>query len=177
MWNPQQETLQADFELDRYLGEWFEIAKLPNFFEIGCASAKARYDKLSETVISVINTCLNEFGECTGRKMGRQCIAGWLQGQGRVVNPAFPAALKVEFPTFADPSPIPNYLVHATDYTRFAVVGSPDRSTLFILARRPVMLRPLYRRLLRFSQQLGYDVDNIIINTRGGRPVVVSAFQ
>jgi len=179
-----KEVLQPDFNLNRYLGEWYEIAKTPNFFEIGCASAKARYDKLSNTVISVINTCLDEDGDCKSRtceEAGRnncrhkcECIPGWIWGQAKVLNPLFPAALRVSFFGEPDilPSGIPNYLIHSTNYKGYALVGDPGRVFLFILARKPVMKKSEFKKLVKFAKSLGYDTDKIIINTRKGKPVV-----
>lgn len=183
--------LQDDFDIKRYLGTWYEIAKTPNFFEVGCSSAKARYELINSSTISVVNTCLGEDGKplrrtceqaggqgCQGRP-GRSGISNTvppvIRGRGIVVDPRQPAALRVTFPGTPDilPPNIPNYLVHKTDYKKFAVVGDPQRMFLFILARAPRMSQRLYKDLVEFSAGLGYNTDSIIINTRDGCPVVV----
>jgi apolipoprotein D and lipocalin family protein len=171
-----QETLQADFDIDRYTGEWFEIAKLPNFFEVGCSSAKANYQRIATNAISVLNTCLDEEGGGLQRPnpaVPGTCLNAWIFGTGIARDLNFPAALNVSFPSSPEAdTPIPNYLVHKTDYDTFAVVGSPDRRGLFLLARDQIMSKKLYRKLLRFVEKLGYNTNNIIINTQDGRPVV-----
>lgn len=183
-----QEVLQPAFNLDRYLGKWYEIAKTPNFFEIGCASAKAEYEKITNTTISVVNTCLGE----DGSKKRRTCeeaggfgcrgpdntIPPVIRGKATVVkvlNEDFPAAIRVSFPTEPDvlPPNIPNYLVHTTDYCSYAVVGDLQRQFLFILSRKPTMNMRLFNELVRFSAKLGYNTDQIIINTRHFKPVVI----
>lgn len=179
-----QEVLQPAFNLNRYLGTWYEIAKTPNFFEIGCASAKAKYEKSSKTTISVVNTCLGE----DGSKKRRTCeeaggfgcrgidntVPPVIRGKAMVVNPDFPAALRVTFPNEPDvlPAGVPNYLIHTTDYCSYAVVGDLQRQFLFILSRTSTMNERLYKELVSFSQKLGYHTDQIIINTRYFKPVV-----
>jgi len=179
------EVLQPDFDINRYLGTWYEIAKTPNFFEVGCSSAKARYELMSSTSISVVNTCLGEDGKPLRRSCvsagGRGCVGAGntvppiIRGKGVIVNPEEPAALRVTFPGSPDvlPPGVPNYLVHCTDYKRYAVVGDPTRTFLFILARAPRMSQRLYNDLVDFSAELGYNTDSIIVNTRNGSPVVV----
>lgn len=177
--------LQPDFDINRYLGTWYEIAKTPNFFETGCSSAKARYELINSSTVSVVNTCLGEDGQRLRRTCeqagGRGCrginntVPPTIRGSATVVDPKAPAALRVTFPGEPDvlPPGVPNYLVHLTDYKRFAVVGDPQRVFLFILARAPRMSERLYNDLVEFSAELGYDTDSIIVNTRNGRPVVV----
>jgi len=178
------EILQPGFDVEEYLGTWYEIAKTPNFFEIGCASAKAKYSKINRTTISVVNTCLGEDGKKKTRTCkeagGRECrglndtIPPVINGKGIVVNPKFPAALRVSFPSEPEilPPAIPNYLVHSTDYCTYAVVGDLQRKLLFILSRTPIMSKRLYNELINFSNNLGYDTSQIIINTRKYKPVV-----
>ena len=180
-----QEVLQPAFNLDRYLGKWYEIAKTPNFFEIGCASAKAEYEKITKTTLSVVNTCLGEDGSKKRRTFeeaggfGRQgpdnTIPPVIKGKATVVNEDCPAAIRVSFPTEPDflPPNIPNYLVHTTDYCSYAVVGDLQRKLLFILSRKPTMNMRLFNELVRFSAKLGYNTDQIIINTRHCKPVVI----
>lgn len=173
-----QEVLQTPFNIDRYMGEWFEIAKLPNFFEVGCSSAKAQYNRIASNAINVINTCLDEEGGGLQRPIPEiegVCQNAWIFGTGIAKNTDFPAALTVSFPSAPESAMMtsgPNYLVHKTDYTTFSIVGSPDRRGLFILSRTKTMTKRLYNKLLRFVQSLGYDTSNIIINTQNGKSVV-----
>lgn len=174
--NLSQEVLQPDFDIDRYTGVWFEIANLPVFFEVGCASSKAQYNRIAPNAISVLNTCLDEQGLGVQRPnpaVPGTCLNAWIFGTGIARNLQFPAALNVSFPSSPEPpSQGPNYLVHKTDYTSFAVVGSPDRTNLFILGRKQIMSARKFKKLVSFSQSLGYDTSNLIINTQNGKKVV-----
>ena len=79
------------------------------------------------------------------------------------------AALRVEFPTSflfqksperMDPR-VANYLVHATDYVSYAIVGSYDKSNLYILTRNRPISREFYDSLVRYCSGLGYDVGKL----------------
>ena len=178
------EVLEPNFNINKYLGTWYEIAKTPNFFETGCSSAKARYELINSKTISVVNTCLGEDG-CPLRRTceqagGRGCrgidntVPPTIKGRATVGDPREPAKLRVTFPGTPDvlPPGVPNYLVHSTDYKTFSIVGDPQRVFLFILARAPTMSMRLYNDIVNYSAELGYDTNSIIINTREGFPVV-----
>jgi len=179
-----REILQPAFDLEQYLGTWYEIAKTPNFFEIGCASAKAEYAQKTRTTVAVKNTCLGEDGRKKSRTCeeagGRGCrgfnntVPPVINGEAVVVDPQYPAALRVRFPSEPEflPPNIPNYLVHSTDYCSYAIVGDTQRKFLFILSRKPTMSKQLFNEVDNFSRNIGYDTSQLIINTRKYKPVV-----
>lgn len=158
--NPDEcEQLQKHFNVQRYMGLWYQIANIPSFFDLKCSRSTATYtplvDEEGDTVVKVFNVCYD---------------ANWNVVEtitGLAVPTCNPAALKVDFPT-APPGvvlpPGPNYLVHDTDYVDYAIVGSPTRTNLFILARTKTISRKLYDRLLAQAVALGYDPSQIVIN-------------
>ena len=48
---------QRDFQPERYLGRWYEIARYPVSFEEGCTATTAEYSGIDGQTISVLNTC------------------------------------------------------------------------------------------------------------------------
>ena len=52
--------VEEELDLSRYLGTWYEIARFPNNFEIGCEGVTAEYSALPEGRIKVVNSCLKE---------------------------------------------------------------------------------------------------------------------
>ena len=114
--------------LDRYAGEWFEIARLPNRFQRECVGeVRARYTRRPDGRIDVLNQCRTE----RGRKEA--------SGIARIVDARTSAQLKVRFAPAALsflPFVWGDYWIIglAEDYS-WAVVGSPDREYLWILAR------------------------------------------
>lgn len=156
--NQIQAELQPNFNLDRYLGKWYEIAHLPTFFQENCANSTAEYELLlqetdcPQTIISIVNTCLNSNGSVNNVQ----------NGTGRVI---LPAALNVAFDGFPNPNPdVPNYLVHRTDYVNTSVVGSPAENFLFFLSRTPQVSQATFNNMKSYAASLGYNVNNLIID-------------
>ena len=158
--NLENEVLQKDFDLNKYLGDWYEIAKIPTPFQSQCPRSLATYEPLllqeksgtSTDSFSVLNTCLNRDGQEIDS----------ISGLGKVYDPEYPAAITVSFPSVPQPqSDFPNYLVHYTDYDHFAVVGSPDRKLLYILSRTPSISSEAYYNLASMVYDLGYDTSKL----------------
>ena len=148
------DTLQKPFDVSKYVGKWYEIAKLPQPFESGCARATAEYKILDATTLSVYNVCYDkDWKEIRN-----------ITGKAKILDANVPAEIQVQFPNIPNiPADIPNYLVHSTNY-EYAVIGSPDRSNLFILYRESKMCNKLYDKLVKFAKSLGYDTSKLVIN-------------
>lgn len=132
-------------DLERYLGKWYEIAKYPVTFEEGLFAVTAEYSLREDGNIRVVNSG-NE-GAFTGKLKS-------IEGKAWIPDPKEPAKLEVQFfwPFSAD------YWVIALapDY-RWAVVGEPDRSYLWILSRMPSLPDAEYAAILERIEALGYD--------------------
>jgi apolipoprotein D and lipocalin family protein len=119
----------AAVDLDRYAGRWFEVARYPNRFQRRCVSdVQATYARRSDGRIDVVNRCRIADGSAIDA-----------QGLARVVDDRTFAKLKVRFAPAALswlPMVWGDYWILglADDYS-WAVVGSPDREYLWILAR------------------------------------------
>ncbi|MEL6791076.1 MAG: lipocalin family protein [Pseudomonadota bacterium] len=137
----------ANVDLDRYLGKWFEIARLPNRFEKNCEAVTARYDRRKDGKILVVNTC---------RKGGVDGPADSAIGRAKVVDTTTNAKLKVSFfgPFWGD-----YWILDVDPDYRIALVGEPSGKYLWILARTPT-LAPEDRELaLRKLRGFGYDTN------------------
>jgi apolipoprotein D and lipocalin family protein len=152
------DTLQKDFDLERYQGLWYDVARFPKFFDKTTPWQTAEYTLKNDEkgkYVEVYNTAYNKDGS----------VKKDIFGKARIVNPEEPAALYVSFSNivsffFGDPDTA-NYLVHETDYDSYAVVGSYDRTSLYLLARqRPVTIE-FYEKLLKYVNELGYDIRNL----------------
>ncbi|XP_033841732.1 apolipoprotein D-like [Periophthalmus magnuspinnatus] len=102
-------TVQKTFDLQRYLGRWFEITKLPASFERG-KCIEANYALRPDGTIQVLNKQMEEPGKLTP-----------IEGTAVVKNQSEPAKLGVGFSYL---SPVGTYWVLYTDYTSVAVVYS-----------------------------------------------------
>jgi apolipoprotein D and lipocalin family protein len=137
-------------DLDRYIGRWYEIARLPNSFEKGLICTTATYSIKKNGKISVVNE---------GRKDSVEGRVSRATGTAWVVDPKEPGKLKVSFfwPFASD------YWIIALDSEeyRFARVAGPDRKFLWILSRGPVMEDGLYDELVESAQLMGFDTDSL----------------
>ena len=150
-------ALQPKFNVSRYMGIWYNAASIPQPFDVGIAWERAKYDlgKGGKNVI-VENTGYNADGTMKNNIIGTVKILS-------------NSALRVEFPTSflfqksperMDPQ-VANYLVHATNYNSYAIVGSYDKSNLYILVRNRPINREFYESLVRYCSDLGYDVEKL----------------
>lgn len=142
-------------DLDRYLGQWHEIARYPNHFERQCArDVTANYSRNDDGTLNVVNACRKEDGS--------------LQSAAALARVVAPAKLEVRFaPAWLGFLPFVwgKYWVIelAPDYS-YAVVGEPTREYLWILARSPRMDDGTYARITAGLPAFGYDPARLLRN-------------
>ena len=149
-------------DLSRYVGTWYEIARLPMWFQRHCVDSKAIYSGRPDGLVGVHNECVTESG-------GVEQV----EGVASVVDPKTNARLTVVFDNwFArlfGSSREGNYWILDLDPEyRTAMVGTPDRRYLWILSRIPQLEDSTYQRLVERARQLGYPVSDLI---KARRPV------
>jgi apolipoprotein D and lipocalin family protein len=153
----EQLTVVPSVELSRYIGTWYEIARLPNRFQDKCAGdVTATYSILEDGDIRVVNRCRQQNGENT-------------EAEGRARRAASDGPntkLKVRFaPAFLSFLPFVwgDYWIIdlAADYS-YAVVGEPDRKYLWILARSREMDETLLNEILVRVRNQGYNTAPLI---------------
>ncbi len=140
-------TPMPDFDLERYLGEWHEIARLENWFERGLRKVLARYDRGENGSISVTNS---GYDARTGERR---------EVHARAVVADAPNHLKVYFV----PLVYGRYEVAFLDedYSR-AVVSGGSVSYLWLLARTPQLKDEELQPMLHCARELGYDTSRLI---------------
>ena len=136
-------------DLQRFQGEWFEIAKLPRVTQADCTGTTARYELKSDHELVVTNAC--RLGNLAGNR--RQVVAA-----ARVPDRQVPAKLSVEFGGFFGDYWIID--LDRDDY-RYAVVGHPTRQYLWILSRTPTMETSTLAPILERASQHGFDVTRL----------------
>jgi len=146
-------TSVADFDLEKYLGDWYEIARYENRFEWKCVgNVMARYLATTQPGrITVENTCRKADGSITVAK-GYGKSDG---GGGR---------LKVSFfrPFWA------SYWVLALDPEyRWSLVGEPKREYMWILARTPELEGEVLAGIMAKAVEQGFDVGKLRMTPQG----------
>lgn len=149
-------------DLSRYTGRWFEIARLPMAFQKADEAAIAEYGSNADGTVSVHNIAL--------RPDGTQHD---IRGYAKVLNPPANTKLAVRFSTWFGPFiPVPregNYWVlHVDENYQEAIVGTPDRKYLWLLARTPTISQQKYAALLAKTERLGFDISRLIKTARAG---------
>ena len=138
-------------ELDRYAGRWYEIARYPNSFEGGCVGVTADYTPRDDGRIEVVNTCFELSLDGPSRQ---------IRGSARVVDSTSNAKLKV---TFFWPFEGDYWIIDLDEDYRYAVVGEPSRSFLWILNRTPRMDEDAYADIIDSLPSFGYEPDRLIL--------------
>ena len=146
----------AAVDLDRYVGQWFEVARFDNRFQRQCAGdVRATYTRRPDGRIDVLNTCRTKNGGTTSAL-----------GQARVVDAATNAKLKVRFaPAWLSFLPMVwgDYWVIGLDSSyRWAVVGDSSREYLWILSRTPTLDSATYDQAVATARAQGFDVQRLI---------------
>jgi len=140
----------SSVDLNRYKGLWYEIARLPNFFERKLKCASATYILRDDGKITVINkgNYLSDPAKSTSSK-----------GVAWIPDKNSPAKLKVQFfwPFTGD-----YWILELDKEYRWVLVGDPATRYLWILAREKTMDDSTYNMLLQKAVENGYDVKPII---------------
>jgi len=148
---PENITPVDKFETSRYLGKWYEIARLDHSFERGLNQVSADYSLRDDGGLKVVNrgykAATSEWKESVGK--------AYFVGQNDV------GYLKVSFfgPFYG------SYIVFDLDQDyQHSMISGPDKSYLWILSRTPKMDDATKKRLVAKAQALGFDTAKLIYN-------------
>lgn len=147
---PQGATPVQPFYLNRYLGTWYEIARLDHSFERGLSHVTAQYSQNPDGSVKVVNSGFNAEKNRWQTATG---VAKWAAAENQ-------GWLKVSFfrPFYG------TYLIVALDEQayQYALVVGPNTDYLWILARTPQLAPAIQQQLLAKAQALGFNTQNIL---------------
>jgi apolipoprotein D and lipocalin family protein len=152
---PDNITAVDGFEVKRYLGTWYEIARLDHSFERGLSNVTATYNLRDDGGIDVLN---KGFDENTGK---------WKRAKGKAyfVSGSQIGRLKVSFfgPFYG------GYNIIALDKKNYSysLICSSNRSYLWILARDKELEQNILGYLIEMSKGLGFETDKLIFVDHG----------
>ena len=138
-------------DLDRYVGLWYEIAKIPNRFQKQCVrGTTAEYTLREDGRISVVNQCFKKDGDIDEA-----------EGIAKIEDTDSNAKLKVSFVSFIGWRPFwGDYWVIGLDKEyQWAVVGTPDRKYGWVLARTPTLDDDAMEEIFAILERNGYKRD------------------
>jgi apolipoprotein D and lipocalin family protein len=141
-------------DLSRYVGTWFEIARLPTPYQRQCAQDVTATYQIDGAGLRVINRCRRRNGSVAE-----------VRGRARVADPVSQAKLRVSFaPAFRRWLPFvwaDYWILDVSPNYGLALVGTPDLRALWVLAREPSVPDASYRALLMHAAAQGYDTNRM----------------
>jgi apolipoprotein D and lipocalin family protein len=149
--NAQEMQTVKNVDLTKYVGLWYEIAKIPNRFQKQCVKGTtAQYKLKTNGEIEVINSCLTEEGE--------KDVA---EGVARIVDTKTNSKLEVSFVSifgirlfWGD-----YWIIGLGDDYEYAVVGTPSRKYGWILSRTPQLNKDKLDKAYQTLKNAGYDIN------------------
>jgi apolipoprotein D and lipocalin family protein len=139
------------FDLTRYMGTWYEIARLDHRFERGLENISATYTLREDGGIDILNKGRNrEDGD-------------WEKAEGKAyfIREPTKGRLKVSFlgPFYSSY----NIIALDKDHYSYAMVTGPNKSYLWILSRTRQMPKEIYDRLIAQAKSHGFETDKLIL--------------
>jgi len=147
---PKSVTPVSDFELNNYLGTWYEAARLDHSFERGLIQVSAEYSMKPDGGVSVINRGFsakdNEWQES--------------EGKAYFVGDTTEGYLKVSFfgPFYG------SYVIFELDreHYQYAFVSGPNSEYLWLLSRTPTVTSEVMEKFISMSKDRGFATENLI---------------
>ncbi|WP_339676570.1 lipocalin family protein [uncultured Zhongshania sp.] len=147
---PERVKPVSGFELNKYLGKWYEVARLDHSFEEGLSQVTAEYSLRDDGGVLVVNRGF--FAEDNI----------WKEAEGKAyfVNADTEAYLKVSFfgPFYG------SYVVFELDHDdyQYAFISGPNHKYLWLLSRTPTVKPELIEKFKRMSADRGFDTTKLI---------------
>ena len=142
-----------NFELERYLGTWYEVARLDHSFERGMTDVTAQYSMREDGGVRVINK-----GYLVDKERWKEA-----EGKAYFVEDEKTGFLKVSFfgPFYGA------YVIFRLDSVnyQYALVSGPDEEYLWLLARTPNLNKRTKEHLVDFAKSRGFDTSKLIYVT------------
>ena len=142
----------AGVDLQRYTGNWYEIARFPHRFQKDCYASRAVYSLRDDGSIGVYNEC---------RKGAADGPVKSVQGRARVVDRQSKAKLEVSFfwPFWGD-----YWIIDLDSDYQWAVVGHPSRRYLWILGRQKTLDQQVMNGIKKRLKHQGYDLQELLMS-------------
>lgn len=147
---PDKVTPVKNFELKRYLGKWYEIARLDHRFERGLEQITAEYSMMGDGGVKVVN-----------RGYSTEDLE-WSEAEGKAyfIDKPTTGHLKVSFfgPFYG------SYILFELDQVnyQYAFVSGPDLSYLWLLSRTPNPPQELINQFISKAKEIGFNTDELI---------------
>lgn len=146
---PKGATAVQDFDSEKYLGKWYEIARFDFRFEKNLNNVTAEYSKKDNGNIKVKNRGYDYI-----KQIWKESV-----GEAKFVNEPTEARLKVSFfkPIWSGYN-----VIDIDENYKYALVAGNDLDYLWILSRETTIPESYKQRFLEKAKSLGYKTENLI---------------
>ncbi len=146
---PQGVTPVSNFEVKRYLGKWYEIARLNHVFERNLDQVTAEYSLREDSNIRVLNRGYN-----TAKQQWQN-----IEGRAKFTSQPNVGSLKVSFfgPFYGGYN-----IVELDKNYQYALVVGNNRNYLWILSRQPQLDKAVQERLVAKAKALDFPTEKLI---------------
>lgn len=151
-------TTVDSVDLQKYVGTWFEISKIPNSFQDQCIKNTTATYKIDEDGdIIVLNQCIDEDGELDDA-----------EGLARVVDKKTNSKLEVSFVSFLGWRPFwgDYWIIGLEQNYQYVCVGTPSKKYGWILSRKKEMQKSVLEKCYDIFKKNGYDVSKFELSTQ-----------
>ncbi|HSD65036.1 MAG TPA: lipocalin family protein, partial [Ignavibacteriaceae bacterium] len=141
--------------LEKYIGLWYEIAKIPNSFQKKCTkNTTAIYSFNEDSTIKVVNSCATQDGEISSS-----------EGLARTVDKKTNSKLEVSFVSiFGIHLFWGDYWIIGLDEDyNYAVIGTPDRKYGWIIARSKFLDEGTIKETYEILKKNGYNPKDFVM--------------
>ena len=146
---PAGMTPVSPFQIERYLGKWYEIARLDHSFERGLSDVSATYRLQDDGSVQVVNRGFD------GKRNE------WREAVGRALFTGDPTRASLKEPFFG-----PFYggynIVELDPNYQYVLIAGNDRDYLWLLSRTPKLDAAVQQRLVNKAKSLGFATDKLI---------------
>ena len=152
MANEKLPTAQ-NVDVARYIGKWYTITSMPQFFTRKCVGQTAEYDILNEKQISVHNVCIKENGKTTD-----------ISGVGTITDAPNNARLSIKFDKFflkLFGIKGEYVIIKLSEGYDTVLVGSTNRKSLWVLSRTPAIDPAVLADYKGLAKKLGFQVEKL----------------
>lgn len=141
----------SDFDVERYAGKWYEVARLDHSFERGMEQVSAEYSLNKDGTVAVLNS-----GYLPDKNKWKQA-----KGKAKFVGETDVGYLKVSFfgPFYG------SYVVFDLDKENYnyAFVSGPDVSFLWLMSRTRTVEPQVMESFVQQAKAAGFNTDELIL--------------
>ena len=152
---PGNASVVQPFDLERYLGKWYEIARLPNKVEDGVQSLTETYTRGDDGLVNVITRAFD-----IQKKL-------WVKAAGSIKLAARQNLGKLKVSYFG-PFYFAYNILDIDDGYRWALVSGSSLNQLWILSRETTIPEVIKERFLHHARGVGFDIDQLEWPATGG---------